>query len=1642
MKRRTLALLLTAVLTVTSVEGTVVMASAADFTSEAAVEENVGQESETDVFSSDFAEETEMETLADPEVESGSEPEIFSDQENEITSEEIGITDGETQEEEAADDEISILDEADDGEDEEKIEITDGEESEVTDNEEAAFTDGESDEADIEVFAGEDEAAPTLTGIEVLNSEISLYEEFQSYESYIIEDILTLNYGTESKPGMVCLGNTYITDKAWNDVDGITAELVYADSGKPVVWSVKNKTQYLQPGSYKYIFTWTPEDKTQKPVSVETRINVIAFAGVFDQLPKLKEGRQKVVFNGELFFSFVPEVRGTYQFNANRDFPCIIQELEEDGKLSINYTSGYGDSISAELEGGKKYVVCIYGETGLRGESLTIDRVPVVKSVEIESWSPENLTFTEGNAVSFHSINVRLNTDKGSEIVRLYGYNGLYGNTKDAYGNTVGYALHKIENNDFVGLDFANMDSLPAGEYAFRVYYNNGNMTPGKEPDFIAENYVPVHIKSVQEQTKDSALDTEKDLTVKVENSRAIYSFTPKVTGRYELSTSTFVEGVLKDGDGEVIEKQGRRERSMYVSLAEGTTYYMYMTVQSSLCTQIQVSAEKLALPVEITVSLKKTSYAAELTQMWEVQPKFTIKYDDETSETATEDSIVSGWGLGYYLGNSQGDAIYSRMDYIPAGTWICAPELYTNERDEEILKDVLQVNTYGPEITAESQKIDISTLDAIVEDTPTIVPETNRTFYRVVAEADKNYKLEMPDGVTAKLYEWDEQNGLKNIDYGYSVYIGTGKIYLFEITAYHESEITLKRTSGGIPGQQYFKETYKLEDGFHQTIQMPEDKDSPATLEFTFKPEEDASYCFQIESNLKTRVLLYEGEGDQKEDIYGKNSDGDLKVSYYLNKGKTYTYQMVCNNMKSFDKVTVSFKKAGEYKPIKEMTYSLKDGMKATDLNILTDFFDVYDVQIHYTDDSVLMLEYNWNGYAATDDYGNFLMCEWDTNIENAEAAETECDISIEYRNAKDEKWTQKTVTVPISGLAGMQSLKTGDSVYPFRNQGTYSAYRFTAEESGLYLWRAKTEEGEPSPQFQVFSYELNSHGARPVYISPMRMNELEDNGYTVWLEKGESYLIRTGRDGVEYNGNVTLSVKRAKVLQSVEIKKNPNQTTLYPVESFSGVSLEGMVITAHYTDGTSEDILYGQTDSNGTLFEMDTYSDNGYWISGKKFRQELHFGDYSFYVDFDAAEIPKDVPVVKVNTKTNTYVEGKEVVPVRFRPEETGFYSVEVPNEGTSAAVDEETGERWVDTNYYFEKDRSYLIYVWAHQKDAYVIIRRGACQWQMVTKTEPTCTEDAQYVMKCKIHDHTYSYSSHYEEKDKACGHAYRTWKVTKKATCTESGEEERTCARCNKTERRTIAATGHSYGKWKVTKKVTCTESGEEKRICANCDKTEKRTIAAIGKHNYGSWKTTKGPTVFNTGQKERICRVCKKKEKKSIAKLKATISLNVSGTIPLKTRQTFTARVTMGKGDRVVSWKSSNTRVVSVDKNGTVKGLRAGKTATITVQLRSGLKKSFKVNVQNANVATRSLQVTNASTRKRVSSQVSLKRRQTLKLAVTLSPITSRERVEYYSSDKRIVSVSSRGVIRANRTGRAIITVKSGRKIYRIRITVK
>ena len=257
-----------------------------------------------------------------------------------------------------------------------------------------------------------------------------------------------------------------------------------------------------------------------------------------------------------------------------------------------------------------------------------------------------------------------------------------------------------------------------------------------------------------------------------------------------------------------------------------------------------------------------------------------------------------------------------------------------------------------------------------------------------------------------------------------------------------------------------------------------------------------------------------------------------------------------------------------------------------------------------------------------------------------------------------------------------------------------------------------------------------------------------------------------------------------------------------------------------------------------------------------------------------------------------------------------------------------------------------------------------------------------------------------------------------------------------------EKDVILKVGDVPCEWEVSERIpeTCTTDGKIVRKCNVHGETSTELLSAPG-HDWSRWKVTKNATVLTEGVQQRSCSVCGETETASVAKLPATIALNVKGTIPLKVKQSFTVKVTMGAGDRVVSWKTSNKKVVSV-KNGRIKGLKAGKSATITVKLASGKKASFKVKVQKPAVATKSIKVTNAATGRNQGKKATLKRGQSLKLKAALTPVTSLQKVTWSSSNKKIVTVSKSGVIKAKKKGRATITVKSGNKKYNIRITVK
>lgn len=244
------------------------------------------------------------------------------------------------------------------------------------------------------------------------------------------------------------------------------------------------------------------------------------------------------------------------------------------------------------------------------------------------------------------------------------------------------------------------------------------------------------------------------------------------------------------------------------------------------------------------------------------------------------------------------------------------------------------------------------------------------------------------------------------------------------------------------------------------------------------------------------------------------------------------------------------------------------------------------------------------------------------------------------------------------------------------------------------------------------------------------------------------------------------------------------------------------------------------------------------------------------------------------------------------------------------------------------------------------------------------------------------------------------------------------------------------TVHTWGGWETQTASTCIIQGKEVRKCTieGCEAFEERTMPLIG-HQFGTYVTTKEATVLKTGVKTRTCSVCGLAETESIAKLKPVLKLNATSITLKKKQSTTKVKVTkMAKGDKVVSWKSSNTKIVKVSNSGKITAQNKTGNATITVKLKSGKSAKIKVKVQSGAVKTTKISGLKKS--------IALKKGSKLTLTPIISPITSTEKVTYKSSDKKTVSVTSKGVIRGLKTGKAKITVTSGRKKYVVTVTVK
>ena len=244
----------------------------------------------------------------------------------------------------------------------------------------------------------------------------------------------------------------------------------------------------------------------------------------------------------------------------------------------------------------------------------------------------------------------------------------------------------------------------------------------------------------------------------------------------------------------------------------------------------------------------------------------------------------------------------------------------------------------------------------------------------------------------------------------------------------------------------------------------------------------------------------------------------------------------------------------------------------------------------------------------------------------------------------------------------------------------------------------------------------------------------------------------------------------------------------------------------------------------------------------------------------------------------------------------------------------------------------------------------VETAAHTWDSGKVTEaPTHTKEGTKTYTCtvcgetktekveKLKEHSYGeWTKHDDKQHKhscVCGdtqYAAHTWdsgKVTKAATCKDTGEKLYTCTACGETKTEAIAKTNnHTYGSWekntaenhkhtckvcgnvetaahtwdsgKVTEAPTHTKEGTKTYTCTVCGETKTEKVEKLKEHSYGEWtkhddkqhkhscvcgdtqyaahtwdsgKVTKAATCKDTGEKLYTCTACGETKTEAIAK---------------------------------------------------------------------------------------------------------------------------------------------------------------------------
>lgn len=251
----------------------------------------------------------------------------------------------------------------------------------------------------------------------------------------------------------------------------------------------------------------------------------------------------------------------------------------------------------------------------------------------------------------------------------------------------------------------------------------------------------------------------------------------------------------------------------------------------------------------------------------------------------------------------------------------------------------------------------------------------------------------------------------------------------------------------------------------------------------------------------------------------------------------------------------------------------------------------------------------------------------------------------------------------------------------------------------------------------------------------------------------------------------------------------------------------------------------------------------------------------------------------------------------------------------------------------------------------------------------------------------------------------GHVH-TWTETEKRapTCTTDGYTRYSCS-CGERGYERLNKLGHSYkeGRYVYNHDATCLNNGTQTVVCDRGCGAKSYTVYAAG--------TKLAPTMKVTAKKIRL------------QKGKSTGLFRVTG---------------LGKGDYVRKWEISDKKILKVsgrrDGSCVIRAKKRTGNAKLKITLASGLFAEVRVTVQSGPVKTEKI----SGIRKKLV----LKEKRTYRLSPVCRPFTSQEKIKYTSSNKKIASVNAKGKIKARKKGRAVITIRSGKKKVSCRVTVR